>query len=98
MREPALTIPRDPQPASALIRKAQIVWVESLCPICGAYSPRSCEMIDDMGICPWVETDYEQLEPVLSLPEARKACAIAELYEAEDVVRRAMGIENGRAS
>lgn len=26
----------------------------SLCPVCGAYSPRSCEMRDEAeGECPW---------------------------------------------
>ena len=27
---------------------------EPLCPICGAYSPRSCEVLDEYdGECPW---------------------------------------------
>lgn len=33
-----------------------------LCPICGAYSPRSCEMLDEgCGECPWelMEADDE---------------------------------------
>lgn len=30
----------------------------TLCPICGAYSKRSCEMRDEMdGICPWEESE-----------------------------------------
>ena len=24
-----------------------------LCPFCGAYSIRSCELIDEAGCCPW---------------------------------------------
>lgn len=28
-----------------------------LCPWCGAYSPRSCELEDEMGLCPWDESD-----------------------------------------
>ncbi len=29
-----------------------------LCPFCGAYSPRSCELEEDTGgFCPWEEAD-----------------------------------------
>lgn len=28
-----------------------------LCPWCGAYSRRSCEMEEEMGVCPWEEMD-----------------------------------------
>jgi len=28
-----------------------------LCPWCGAYSKRSCEMEEDMGVCPWEQSD-----------------------------------------
>ena len=32
-----------------------------LCPFCGAYSRRSCEMEEETGgICPWEETDDEE--------------------------------------
>lgn len=28
----------------------------TLCPFCGAYSPHSCELLEDTGgICPWEE-------------------------------------------
>lgn len=31
-----------------------------LCQFCGAYSPRQCEMRDEMdGICPWEESEPE---------------------------------------
>lgn len=31
-----------------------------LCPLCGAYSTRSCELEDEMdGICPWEEFEDE---------------------------------------
>lgn len=30
----------------------------TLCPWCGAYSKRSCEMRDEMdGVCPWEESE-----------------------------------------
>lgn len=28
-----------------------------LCPFCGAYSTRSCELIEDAGCCPWEEAE-----------------------------------------
>jgi hypothetical protein len=35
--------------------------MSTLCPACGAYSPRSCELADETGgICPWEEA---QLDP-----------------------------------
>lgn len=30
---------------------------DTLCPICGAYSSRQCEMLKDAGICPWEESE-----------------------------------------
>ena len=30
---------------------------DELCPWCGAYSRRSCEMEEDMGFCPWDESE-----------------------------------------
>lgn len=30
-----------------------------LCPFCGAYSPRSCDLIDDAGYCAWEEMEDE---------------------------------------
>lgn len=31
-----------------------------LCPFCGAYSPKQCELEDETGgICPWEEADYD---------------------------------------
>lgn len=31
-----------------------------LCPLCGAYSTRPCELEDEMdGICPWEESEGE---------------------------------------
>ncbi|WP_454917354.1 hypothetical protein [Xanthobacter sediminis] len=30
----------------------------TLCPFCGAYSPRSCELLEETGgICPWEESE-----------------------------------------
>ena len=29
----------------------------TLCPFCGAYSPRSCDLIGDAGSCAWEEMD-----------------------------------------
>lgn len=28
-----------------------------LCPFCGAYSPRSCELEEEAGCCPWEESE-----------------------------------------
>lgn len=30
---------------------------QPLCPWCGAYSPRQCELEDEMGVCPWEESE-----------------------------------------
>jgi hypothetical protein len=30
--------------------------VSPLCQFCGAYSPRQCELEDEMGCCPWEES------------------------------------------
>lgn len=30
---------------------------EPLCPWCGAYTRRSCEMEEEMGVCPWEESE-----------------------------------------
>ena len=30
---------------------------EALCPFCGAYSSRSCDLIEDAGHCPWEEIE-----------------------------------------
>lgn len=27
-----------------------------LCPMCGAYSPKSCDLEEECGVCPWVES------------------------------------------
>lgn len=29
----------------------------TLCPFCGAYSPRSCEMEEEMCSCPWEDSE-----------------------------------------
>ena len=32
--------------------------MSKLCEFCGAYSPRSCELRDEMdGVCPWEESE-----------------------------------------
>ena len=31
--------------------------VERICPWCGAYSRRSCEMEEEMGMCPWEKSE-----------------------------------------
>ncbi len=35
---------------------------DHLCPMCGAYSPRSCDLEEESGgVCPWVESgQYER--------------------------------------
>ena len=30
---------------------------DTLCPWCGAYSKRACELKEGMGSCPWEESD-----------------------------------------
>lgn len=30
---------------------------DPICPFCGAYSTRSCEMTEDVGICVWEESE-----------------------------------------
>ncbi len=37
---------------------------DPLCPICGAYSPRHCEMREELsGICPWEESEDDVPDP-----------------------------------
>lgn len=34
--------------------------IDTLCPFCGAYSARSCELMEESGgICPWEESEPE---------------------------------------
>lgn len=35
--------------------------VSALCPWCGAYSPKQCELAEELGnVCPWVDSgEYE---------------------------------------
>ena len=36
---------------------------ETLCPFCGAYSPRQCEMFEDFdGVCPWEESQDDEAD------------------------------------
>lgn len=30
-----------------------------LCPFCGSYSPRTCDLFEDAGCCPWEEAEEE---------------------------------------
>lgn len=35
-----------------------------LCPFCGAYSPKQCELREETdGFCPWEEIDESDMEP-----------------------------------
>ena len=61
-----------------------------LCPFCGAYSPRSCELIDDAGYCAWQELPSE-IEGCLSLladARARIAALTAEVARKDEALRR----------
>ena len=31
----------------------------NLCPWCGAHSTRQCELVDDMGTCPWEDSEID---------------------------------------
>lgn len=35
---------------------------ETLCPFCGAWARRSCEMEDEVGFCPWDEAPWDEAE------------------------------------
>ena len=43
-----------------------------ICPWCGAYSKRSCELEGEMGVCPW-----EESEPDPDAATAKKTAAAA---------------------
>lgn len=30
---------------------------QPLCEFCGAYTPRQCELREEMGVCPWEESE-----------------------------------------
>lgn len=32
---------------------------DTLCPFCGAYSRRSCELEEEMGSCPWEDGELD---------------------------------------
>lgn len=36
---------------------------DNICPWCGAYSTRSCELEEDMGVCPWRDQQGDELDP-----------------------------------
>jgi hypothetical protein len=37
---------------------------DTLCPFCGAYSPRSCELEEETGgECPWLEIIEDEPDP-----------------------------------
>lgn len=37
---------------------------DTICPFCGAYSPRSCELEEETGgACPWIESGEYKEEP-----------------------------------
>ena len=64
-----------------------------LCPFCGAYSPRSCELIDDAGYCAWQELPSE-IEGCLSLladARARIADLTAEVARKDEALWAALG-------
>jgi hypothetical protein len=48
-----------------LIEKMERAMSDTPCPWCGAYSPRSCELRDEMtgDICPWEESGEYELDP-----------------------------------
>ena len=56
----------------------------NLCPWCGAYSPRSCELEDEMGICPWVESDEDES----SLPDDGQSYAYTAPREHQSIFAR----------
>ena len=38
-----------------------------LCPMCGAYGPRWCELEDDSGgVCPWVESGQHERDCLMA--------------------------------
>ncbi len=47
---------------------------ETLCPWCGAFSTRQCELEDEMGIGPWEESREDEVEiPGAEVGEQRVA-------------------------
>lgn len=47
----------------------------TLCPFCGAYSTRSCDLIEDAGHCPWEEMEPD---PDLVRDDARERRRLAD--------------------
>ncbi|MFG1247310.1 hypothetical protein [Xanthobacter flavus] len=35
----------------------RVAGPNTLCPFCGAYSRRSCELEEEMGSCPWEDSE-----------------------------------------
>lgn len=52
-----------------------------LCPWCGAYSSRSCELEEEMGSCPWEDSE---LDPDLLRDDAQEPRRLAKEYPDED--------------
>lgn len=59
----------------------------SLCPWCGAYGTSSCDLEDEMGCCPWVESgEYDDEDEF----EANKLGTVRMAHaEAPEFARRA---------
>jgi len=54
----------------------------TVCPFCGAYSTRSCEMLDETnGVCPWEES---QPDPDLLLENYRERKRLEKEYPYND--------------
>lgn len=51
---------------------------EPLCPWCGAYTSRSCEMEEEMGVCPWEES---QPDPDIQREDRDERRRLAKEYD-----------------
>ena len=55
---------------------------DELCPFCGAYSPRFCELLEETGgICPWEESSPD---PDLLREDANERKRLEREYPDED--------------
>lgn len=52
-----------------------------LCQFCGAYSPMSCELREEMGSCPWEDSEPD---PDLLRDDANERARLREEYPDEE--------------
>lgn len=54
-----------------------------ICPFCGAYSTRSCELEEEMGSCPWEDSESD---PDILREDAIERSRLAEEFPDDEFI------------